>query len=105
MGLAVAAVVLGLASLALIAWDQIFNDGALLKRFVGMVVRLWLDSGDSGLGCRSSDASYCTEAWQKAIGIFEEHFAAPIITAWETVRDFFGESCRGLLHRDHTQCV
>ena len=33
MGLAVAAVVVGLASLALIAWDQIFNDGALLRRF------------------------------------------------------------------------
>ena len=76
VGLAVAAVVAGLALLALIAWDQIFNDGALLRRFED-----WL----GGVGWIAAIAKWdsevltplFTQAWQKAVGIFGEHFAGP----------------------------
>ena len=88
VALAVTAVVVGLAALAFIAWDLIFNDGALLERF-----ETWL----SGIGWVNAIDTWdkevltpsFTRAWQNALDIFDEFFAGPIIAAWEVVRDLF----------------
>lgn len=87
-GLAVAAIVVGLASLAFIAWDLIFNDGRLLKRF-----EEWL----SGIGWIEAIlrwdeevlTPFFTQAWEHVIEILNEYFILPFLTAWEAVRDFF----------------
>ena len=71
--LAIAVVVGTLASLALIAWDLIFNDGNLLKRFEG-----WL----SGIGWikaiedwdKNVLTPYFIKAWNNALSIFWQYF-------------------------------
>ena len=86
--LAVAGVVVSLASLALIAWDLIFNNGDLLKRFEN-----WL----SGIGwIRAIETwdkevltPYFTKAWNNAVDLFRKYFIAPFFTAWYATRDFF----------------
>ena len=91
---AIGAVVVGLASLALIAWDLIFNDGALLKRFDA-----WL----SGMGWiqaiqkwdKEVLTPFFTNAWNKAIGIFETSFRDPFVAEWEALRDSFKQDFVG----------
>ena len=91
---AISAVVVGLASLALIAWDLIFNNGALLKRF-----EAWL----SGMGWiqaiqkwdKEVLTPFFTNAWNKAIGIFETSFRDPFVAEWEALRDSFKQDFVG----------
>ena len=71
-GAAVAAVIVGLAAIALLVWDEIFNDGALLRRFEAWLGGMaWVAGGPQlepaalnrrsrSLGQRSSDASKTT---------------------------------------------
>ena len=73
--LAISAVVVGLAALALIAWDLIFNDGDLLKRF-----DTWL-AGEGWIQAITKwDQDVLTpgftKAWEKVIALYQDGFVA-----------------------------
>ena len=87
-GAAVAGVVVALASLALITWDLIFNDGALLKRFEDWLLGIgWINAIDTW--DREVLTPGFTNAWNNAIGLFRKYFIGPFFTAWNATRDFF----------------
>ena len=89
VALAVTAVVVSIAALALIAWDLIFNDGALLRRFEDWLLGFgWIKAIDEW--SKGIDPAFA-KAWDTAVGFFTTNFAGPLATAWETVRDFFLE--------------
>ena len=91
VALAVAAVVVSIGSLAFIAWDLIFNDGRLLKRFEDWLNGMaWVQAITEWVNGNLDQAFL--DAWNAVIGFFDQYFAGPIITAWETVRDELEET-------------
>ena len=91
VGLAVAAVVVSIASLALIAWDLIFNDGALLKRFEEWLSGFgWIKSIDDWINT-SIDPTF-KKGWEAVVSTFWTTFINPFTNAWGFVRTFFSEN-------------
>ena len=88
---AIAAVVVGLASLALIAWDLIFNDGALLKRFDE-----WLSGQGWIQAITNWDQSvlqpFFSQAWTAVLDGMEAQFVEPFIILWTAITTWWGQT-------------